>query len=270
MQLRYDIIKGETNMNLSTRRVETEPDTFVIGFSGEHPVDFPVSLRWQIPIAMTPPEQATPFGRSFEGGTQGWESGKLAIVENTTPQGHKIVAGDDLVLEGIVEHHKEGFDALQRAFWDAKAAEEAAEKAHGWDSTQVAEAKKAVAAAFQECQQYGTWENFNAANATQHNPTPEQLEEGVCNPQNHELIKQLITFDELPSRDQLVSRAKSVATALKGWKYAMIGGAPFFMAPLEAALNEAGITPIYAFTKRIVTEENGVKKSVFRHEGFIV
>ena len=56
--------------------------------------------------------------------------------------------------------------------------------------------------------------------------------------------------------------------------YVMIGGAPFFMAALESALRDVGVTPIYAFSKREVVEEpqsdGSVKKTaVFRHAGFV-
>ena len=54
----------------------------------------------------------------------------------------------------------------------------------------------------------------------------------------------------------------------------MIGGAPFFMGPLERALRENGITPLYAFSKReaadIKQADGSIKKTqIFRHVGFV-
>lgn len=54
----------------------------------------------------------------------------------------------------------------------------------------------------------------------------------------------------------------------------MVGGAPFFMAPLEAALRAVNIIPVYAFSKRESVEEKqpdgSVKKTqVFKHAGFV-
>ena len=55
---------------------------------------------------------------------------------------------------------------------------------------------------------------------------------------------------------------------------AMIGGAPYLMGPLEQALKENNIDPLYAFSKRIsseyVDEEGNVRKEmVFKHLGFV-
>ena len=54
----------------------------------------------------------------------------------------------------------------------------------------------------------------------------------------------------------------------------MIGGAPFFMGALEAALYRRDLTPLYAFSRREVVEkatDDGAvtKTAVFRHEGFV-
>lgn len=54
----------------------------------------------------------------------------------------------------------------------------------------------------------------------------------------------------------------------------MIGGAPYFMAPLETALEWRGIIPLYAFSKRECHEKRNPdgsvsKTMVFRHEGFV-
>ena len=41
------------------------------------------------------------------------------------------------------------------------------------------------------------------------------------------------------------------------------------MGALEQALKARGVEAVYAFTQRVVEEKEGVKTSVFRHEGFI-
>lgn len=56
--------------------------------------------------------------------------------------------------------------------------------------------------------------------------------------------------------------------------HAMISGAPRLMAPLEAALRDHGLIPVYAFSARESIEEvlpeGTVRKSaVFRHQGFV-
>ncbi len=115
-------------------------------------------------------------------------------------------------------------------------------------------------------------------NMTQHKPTPDQLSAGVVDlsPEQAAIRNKLITFDELPSADLLEERAAAVAalSVEVGASEAMIGGAPFFMAALEAALYAAGITPFHAFTKREsveTTDADGkvTKTNVFVHAGFV-
>ena len=114
-------------------------------------------------------------------------------------------------------------------------------------------------------------------NLTQHNPTPEQIRKGVENlDERHEEIKELLTFDEIPTKEELEDRAKRLARiVLEEGVYdaAMIGGAPYFMSYLEKALKEAGIQPLYSFTRREVEEvkdgDKVIKKSVFKHIGFV-
>lgn len=55
---------------------------------------------------------------------------------------------------------------------------------------------------------------------------------------------------------------------------AMIGGAPYLMAPLERALRRVGVRPVYALSERASEEQvqpdGGTKKvAVFRHAGFV-
>ncbi len=111
-------------------------------------------------------------------------------------------------------------------------------------------------------------------NLTQHDPTPEQIAAGVENYRHYE-VKKLLTFDKLPKYLEVKDRANKLAEiAREGhYKYAMIGGEPFLMAPLERCLECWLIGPLYAFSKR-VTEEHAnadgsvTKTQVFKYEGF--
>lgn len=112
-------------------------------------------------------------------------------------------------------------------------------------------------------------------NLTQHEATPDQIAAGVVEPSSSakERIKKLLTFDELPSLDELFNRSYKLAEFAETYTYAMIGGAPYLMRNLELALEEAGVTPCYAFSVRRseeITLPNGAveKKVVFRHLGF--
>lgn len=98
-------------------------------------------------------------------------------------------------------------------------------------------------------------------------------------------LRRLLTFDDLPSRNDLISRAEAIAelavSILLDEEFqgsdpltAMIGGAPYLMRPLEDALSAREICPVYAFSRREVVEEHAPdgtvqKKVVFRHLGFV-
>ena len=125
-------------------------------------------------------------------------------------------------------------------------------------------------------------------NLTQHAPSQEQITAGVQDlpmPEHREELKQLLNFDELPSKEEVAARAARLADLVyeieSGYgEYdapraaALIGGAPFLMGPLEAALKARGITPLYAFSRRESVEttdpDGSVRKTaVFRHIGFV-
>ena len=115
-------------------------------------------------------------------------------------------------------------------------------------------------------------------NLTQHVATQEQILWGVVEPRQEAKpwIKELLTFQEIPSMEVIEDRAASLAyiAAEHGIERAMIGGAPYLMAPLEKHLKKAGMQPCYAFSKRVVKEEQQEdgsirKTTVFRHCGFI-
>lgn len=125
-------------------------------------------------------------------------------------------------------------------------------------------------------------------NLTQHALTTEQVVDvtvnygwTLCNEDRARVIEH-ITFDGIPSKDEMVARANALADVVGEATmaedgetvYAMIGGAPYFQGTLERVLLECGITPIYSFTKRVVVEtvlEDGTveKKSVFKHDGWV-
>ena len=113
-------------------------------------------------------------------------------------------------------------------------------------------------------------------NLTVHEATPDQRKAGVDEPQDKGLVREILNFEEIPSLDELADRADQLAgvAAEGGYSYAMIGGAPFFMAELEYALAQEGVVPLYAFSKREsveTTEPDGsvVKKNMFKHLGFV-
>lgn len=116
-------------------------------------------------------------------------------------------------------------------------------------------------------------------NLTQHEATPEQRAAGVIDlpADRQEVLQDLLTFIEIPDPDRIWARAHCIARFAKacGAKAAMIGGAPYLMGPLTEALHLQGITPLFAFSRREVTEETDPKTgevrktSVFRHLGFV-
>lgn len=120
-------------------------------------------------------------------------------------------------------------------------------------------------------------------NLTQHAATQDQLNAGVVepSPEDKKCIQAMLTFNELPSVDELDRRAYGLATLVTNMGGAnashhkvMIGGAPFFMGRLEAALKAQGHQPVYAFSRREsvdqVQSDGSIRKTaVFKHLGFI-
>lgn len=134
-------------------------------------------------------------------------------------------------------------------------------------------------------------------NLTQHAATPEQVAEGVTDlpAEQRAALCTLLTFDELPRAAEIEDRAVAIAemaVLMAGDAHqnlddevanvagdpvgvrAMIGGAPYLMSCLEGALIDRDIQPVYAFTRRVVVEQQQpdgtVKKTaVFRHAGFV-
>jgi hypothetical protein len=126
-------------------------------------------------------------------------------------------------------------------------------------------------------------------NLTQHVATDEQKAQLVVEPRmTKEKIKKLLTFEEIPTNEEIEARATKLAeiAVSEASMYAgdtdnvvwitrvMLGGAPFFMGALEKAVRECGFTPVYAFSKReseeIPQPDGSVRKiAVFRHLGFV-
>jgi len=115
-------------------------------------------------------------------------------------------------------------------------------------------------------------------NLTMHKATPDQSEAGVTDlpAEKVEKVKCLLNFQNLPTSEDVEERAARLAelAAEEGATSAMIGGAPFLMAPLAQHLKQSHITPFFAFSRREVVEGEGVngevvKTSVFRHAGFV-
>lgn len=115
-------------------------------------------------------------------------------------------------------------------------------------------------------------------NLTQHTLTTDQLKGAVevGNDVRDEVIK-LITFNELPTAGVIKDNASRLAEICRDMhaSHAVIGGAPYFMGPLEQSLRRVGVTPLYAFTERVAVEvtnpETGevTKTSKFNFAGWI-
>lgn len=113
-------------------------------------------------------------------------------------------------------------------------------------------------------------------NLTQHAATPEQIAAGVVAAPFADRLPSLLTFDRIPTPLEIRQRAEVIASLAEdsGFREAMIGGAPFFMAAIEKSLRQCGITPLYAFSERASEEQTqpdgSVRKvNVFRHVGFV-
>ena len=115
-------------------------------------------------------------------------------------------------------------------------------------------------------------------NLTQHKATPEQVAAGVIElaPVQREELTRLLTFEELPSFEELYERAEKIAKlpGVRSCAQAMIGGAPFFMEPLTQVLRVFGIRTVFAFSRRVSVESTAAdgsvtKTAIFRHEGFV-
>ena len=119
-------------------------------------------------------------------------------------------------------------------------------------------------------------------NLTQHPAMEDQIKAGVVDlkGKTRQHAISALTFGDLPSQEEVASTAALLAMIARGAADAhgadrvMIGGAPFLMAALHAAIHAQGLTPVYAFSKRESEEQTqpdgSVRKvAVFRHLGFV-
>jgi len=105
-------------------------------------------------------------------------------------------------------------------------------------------------------------------NLTQHRATPEQLEAGVIDlpEEDRRVLTQYLTFNVLPDHEEIYHRACTIASFALAYDAAMIGGAPYLMAPLEAALKNIS-------TRESIEKpqpDGSIRKiNTFRHIGFV-
>lgn len=94
-------------------------------------------------------------------------------------------------------------------------------------------------------------------NLTQHVASPQQVAQGVVEPQDKKVVQELITFDKAPTITEMVVRAEKLVAICRehGCDAAMIGGAVYFQPVLEDRLKLYGITPLYSFSRRVAVEE---------------
>ena len=113
-------------------------------------------------------------------------------------------------------------------------------------------------------------------NMTQHDSTDAQKAQGVVEPEDKTIVQGLLTFNTIPSKEEMAERAEALAKVATshGVDSAMIGGAPYFMSALESALKAHGVKPMYAFSVResadVPQADGSIRKvAVFRHLGFV-
>lgn len=134
-------------------------------------------------------------------------------------------------------------------------------------------------------------------NLTQHSMTEEQykynnedLLEIKFKPYNGtsvgspDYVKKLLNFNSKPNKKEIMDRAVALAAYASGLLnqakndgdrlYALIGGAPYLMGPLEEMLKIEGIQPLYAYSEResvetINADGSVTKTAIFKHKGYI-
>lgn len=117
---------------------------------------------------------------------------------------------------------------------------------------------------------------MNIINLTQHFATEVQVKDGVFEPSDKDSVKNLLTFGTIPTKDDMVDRAKKLANIALESKadHAMVGGAAYFIPVLENELVAVGIKPLHSFTERKsvdkIADDGSVQKvSVFEHIGWV-
>jgi len=121
-------------------------------------------------------------------------------------------------------------------------------------------------------------QNQKIINLTQHKATPDQVSAGVIDfdEKTRQWLIGELTFEDLPNEVEVERRAIRITLVVlkRGYKKAMIGGAPYLMPVLQKYLNINKIDVCYAFSKRDIEEiqnPDGTvsKKTVFKHLGFV-
>ena len=110
-------------------------------------------------------------------------------------------------------------------------------------------------------------------NLTQHNSSPEQIEQGLIEPSDKTLVKELLTLrvssaEEMRNAiDTKVQHLLNVADAHKPTTI-LVGGHPGLITILVGELKFQDYKVVMSHTDRVVVENDGVKTSVFKHKFF--
>ena len=101
-------------------------------------------------------------------------------------------------------------------------------------------------------------------NLTINKTTVEQAGDGVKEPDNKDEVINLLTFDQIPTHQDIYTRAHKLTIIAfeHGAEGAMIDGPGWLMGALESELQDNMIKPLYSFTKH-VAGENRI------HTGFV-
>lgn len=113
-------------------------------------------------------------------------------------------------------------------------------------------------------------------NLTQHIATNDQILDGVIEPNDKALVKGLITFETIPTAQEMRERVKQLIAIAKehGVTEVMVGGAGYFIPFLERGLIQAGLIPLHSFNVRNSVDKHHADGSVetvmiFKHAGFV-
>jgi hypothetical protein len=116
-------------------------------------------------------------------------------------------------------------------------------------------------------------------NLTQHSATADQRSAGVIDLSDSSILKDLLTFENVPLDGEMVYRAHKIVSLCIENRFCagskvMIGGAPFFMSTLERVLMMHMINPVYSFSQRksietTLPDGSVEKKAVFAHVCFV-
>jgi len=110
-------------------------------------------------------------------------------------------------------------------------------------------------------------------NLTQHNSSTEQIEQGLVEPEDKALVKELLTLrvnspEEMRKAiDTKVQLLLNVADSHRPTTI-LVGGHPGLIAVLVGELKFQQYKVVMSHTDRVVVEKAGVKTSVFKHKFF--